>query len=80
MNYVKIYDGVLPDIFCRSVINKFEKHSEQHVKTFIENHKSFTELNLNQHENVWKPEIDFMIGCMQNYITKYKQDVGIDDR
>ena len=51
MNYIKTYDNVLPKDICVKIINKFEKHLEQHVNTTLENHRSFTEINLNNHYN-----------------------------
>jgi transcriptional regulator with PAS, ATPase and Fis domain len=47
MSYVRHYDNVLPKTFCDSVIKKFENHPKQQKETYLEGHRSFTELNLN---------------------------------
>jgi len=80
MSYVKIYDDVLPKQFCESVIQKFESQPEQQVVTYFEDHRSFTELNINQHMNDWSNEFEYLFGSMQTYLNQYKKDVGVDDR
>lgn len=79
MNYIKTYDNVLPKDICVKIINKFEKHLEQHVNTTLENHRSFTEINLNNHSE-WKNEIlNLLVPTFQTYIEKYKRDENIDE-
>ena len=78
MSYVRHYDNVLPKTFCDSVIKKFENHPKQQKETYLEGHRSFTELNLNENIVSWKSEIDFMVGTMQTYMDVYKKDVGVD--
>ena len=80
MSYVKTYDNVLSPNLCDKIIKKFESHPEQHVATYLENHRSFTEINLNQNQSEWAEELQVLIGTMQMYLKRYKQDVGVDDR
>ena len=54
MSYVKVYDDVLPKSLCESIISKFELQPQNHVITYLENHRSFTEININQHIDTWK--------------------------
>ena len=46
--YIKTYDNVLPDMLCKTLIEKFEINKDQHIKTDLEDHRHFTEINLNQ--------------------------------
>jgi len=80
MSYVKVYDDVLSSELCKNIIKKFESHSKQQVTTYLENHRSFTEININQNIVSWKKELDILFGTMQKYLIQYKQDVGVDDR
>ena len=65
MSYVKVYDDVLPSDLCESIIQKFESHPEIHDVTYLENHRSFTEVNINKHKELWKSELDVLFGTMQ---------------
>ena len=80
MSYVKIYDDVLSQKMCENIIQKFESNTDQHVKTYLEDHRSFTEVNINQHISDWSMELDVLFGTMQVYLNQYKRDVGIDER
>lgn len=80
MSYVKVYDDVLSSDMCKNIIQKFESHPKQQVTTYLENHRSFTEININQNIVSWKKELDILFGTMQKYLIRYKQDVGVDDR
>ena len=80
MSYVKVYDDVLSSDMCKNIIQKFESHPKQQVTTYLENHRSFTEININQNIVSWKKELNILFGTMQKYLIRYKQDVGVDDR
>jgi prolyl 4-hydroxylase len=77
---VKVYDDVLSASLCKSIIQKFESHPKQQVTTYLEDHRSFTEININQNIVSWKKEFDTLFGTMQKYLVQYKNDVGVDDR
>lgn len=79
MSYVKVYDDILPKLFCENTIQKFEKNTEIQKSVVFDGHRSFTEINLSQNENVWRQEIDFLTASAQQVITKYKKDVGIEE-
>ena len=51
--YIQIYDNVVSKKNCDSLIEKFEVSKDQHVATDLENHRHFTEININQHQD-WK--------------------------
>lgn len=79
MDYIKTYDNVLSIDVCLKIIEKFQKQSYNQVERFLENHRSFTEINLNNHSE-WKNEIlNLLIPTFQTYIEKYKRDMNIDD-
>ena len=80
MSYVKVYDDVLSLDMCEKIIQKFENQPQNHVTTYLENHRSFTEVNINKHKELWKSELDVLFGTMQKYLIQYKNDVGVDDR
>ena len=51
--YIQVYDNVLPEEHCKTLIEKFELNKDQHVSTELDGHRHFTEININQHED-WK--------------------------
>lgn len=80
MNYIKTYDNVLPKDICGKIIDKFEKQSSHHVNTVLDNHRSFTEINLNLYKE-WSNEVNnLLVPIMQTYIEKYKRDNDIDEK
>lgn len=80
MNFVKIYDNVLTPNQCEDIIKKFESHPEQQVKTYLKNHMSFTELNINQHKNDWEKEFFVLFTTMRIFLQQYKKDFNLDDK
>ena len=53
-NFIKTYDNVMTlKSQCQHLIDKFEDSSNQWVKTELEGHRSFTEINVSMHED-WK--------------------------
>ena len=79
MSYIGVYDNVLSDKFCEGVIEKFESNSEQHIATYLEGHRSFTEINLNLRPDVWSSEIELFMTSLEMCLLRYKNDAGIDD-
>ena len=71
--YIKVYDDVLPEQLCKTLIDKFELSKDQHIKTDLENHRHFTEININQHED-WKMMVHGTYLYLRTYIAKYKDD------
>ena len=49
--YIRTYDNVMTADQCQHLIDKFEDSSSQWVKTELENHRSFTEINVSMHED-----------------------------
>lgn len=78
-NYIKVYDNVLSKSQCKTIINNFENNPGQHVHTYLEDHRSFMEVNLNQNPFVWNNTLNLLIGASQQYLKQYKKDCAIDD-
>ena len=74
--YIKTYDNVLPMNLCKTLIDKFEQSQDQWVKTDLEGHRHFTEININQH-NDWSNMVTGLYNVLKPYIAKYKEDCKI---
>jgi len=74
--YIKTYDNVLPMNLCKTLIDKFEQSQDQWVKTDLENHRHFTEININQHPD-WEGMVKGLYSTLKPYIAKYKEDCKI---
>ena len=77
MSYIKTYDGILPEGYCEHIINKFEEDLGNQVETVLEGHRSFTEININQHEH-WKEVENLMLNLVQDNLKRYMTDNCID--
>lgn len=71
--YIRVYDDVLPEYQCKSLIEKFEINTDQHVATDLKGHRHFTEININQHKD-WETFVTGLYGTLRPYIEKYKTD------
>ena len=76
--YIKIYDNVLAPEHCKTLIDKFELNEDQQVSTDLENHRHFTEININQHQD-WKNMVDGLYTTLRPYVDRYKQDCNIKE-
>jgi len=74
--YIKTYDNVLPMNLCKTLIDKFELSKDQQVKTDLEGHRHFTEININQHPD-WSNMVTGLYNTLKPYIAKYKEDCKI---
>ena len=77
--YIKVYDDVLSPDLCQSLIDKFELNKDQQVSTDLENHRHFTEININQHVD-WKSMVDGLYTTLRPYVDRYKKDCDIKDK
>ena len=77
--YIKIYDNVLAPEHCKTLIDKFELNEDQQVSTDLENHRHFTEININQHQD-WKNMVDGLYTTLRPYISKYREDCDIKEK
>ena len=77
-NYIKTYDNVFTQQQCQHLIDKFEDSASQQVKTILEGHMSFTEINTSMFDD-WKPYTDIIFPKFRQLIDNYIKDVKIDD-
>ena len=75
--YIKVYDNVLPKKHCQALVDKFEANKDQQVSTDLDNHRHFTEININQHED-WKNMVGGLYSTLRPYVDRYKEDCNID--
>ena len=50
-NFIKTYDEVLSKEQCKHLIDKFEDSRVLWQKTALDGHRSFTDININLHED-----------------------------
>ena len=75
--YIRTYDNVMTAQQCQHLIDKFEDSQSQWVKTELENHRSFTEINVSMHED-WKEYTTTIFTKLRGVLTDYIKDVNID--
>ena len=76
--YIKVYDDVLPPHHCKTLIEKFEASFDQHVATDLDNHRHFTEININQHKD-WEGMVSGLYATLRPYVDRYRIDCKIKD-
>ncbi len=77
--YIKTYNNVLSLTQCNDLIQKFEVSKDQQVSTDLDNHRHFTEININQHKD-WSNQVQGVYGSLRPYVEKYKIDCGITEK
>lgn len=77
LDYVSYMDNAIAPELCNAIIEKFENSPEHQQKTFYENHRSFTEINLTQHKE-WKLVQDQLMQGIQSALPLYIKRFGID--
>ena len=75
--YIRTYDNVMTADQCQHLIDKFEDSPTQQTKTIVDNHMSFTEINISMH-NDWKEYTGIIFPKLRQVIDKYTKDVNID--
>ena len=76
--YIKIYDNVINEDICNNIIQKFEVNKDQYVESNLENHRYFTEININHHED-WSNIVKGLYTTLRPYVDRYKQDCNIKE-
>tara|TARA_Y100000114_G_scaffold146892_1_gene158084 strand:- start:58 stop:618 length:561 start_codon:yes stop_codon:yes gene_type:complete len=78
-NYISVYDDVLKKEHCEHLIKEFEHLKSHQKRVEKENHRYFTEINMNQ-DSRWKDYIQVMMkGVYTPNIEKYIKDNNIQD-
>ena len=75
-DFIKTYYNVLSDVNCQHLIDKFEDSRNQWQKTELEGHRSFTEININLHED-WQEYVNIIYKALNPYLQKYADDHNI---
>ena len=75
-NYIRVYDNVLDESICKSMIEKFEINTDQQEETILKGHRSFKEITLNKFDD-WKPSVDGLYETFKGRIGQYAKDVNI---
>ena len=70
---VRVYDDVLPDSFCKGLVNFFEQNQEHHQ--FISNHNCpcFTQINVNQ---ISMDIVQVMLPHLIMLYDRYREDIN----
>mgnify|MGYP005688854661 FL=1 len=77
--YIKVYDNVLPQEHCNTLIEKFESNKDQHISTDLNDHRHFTEININQHKD-WSNQVQGVYSALRPYVDRYKQDCNVKEK
>ena len=75
-DFIKTYNNVLSDVSCKHLIDKFEDNRNQWQKTELEGHRSFTEININLHED-WQEYVNIIYKSLNPFVEKYAKDNNI---
>jgi len=74
--YIRTYDNVLTKDQCQQLVQKFEASGDQQVRTELENHRHFTEININHHKD-WEGFVLGLYDKFKPYVERYKKDCNI---
>ena len=81
-NNFMIYNWAMPVEDCQMIIKKFEdvvRFDKTQVDTFNTGHKEFTEIDIDKYKgsDYWKEPREKFIKMMEEYITRFKQNLNI---
>ena len=78
-NYIRTYDDIITKDLCDELISEFERNEVQFDKQVLKDHRSFTQVALQQHPN-WKPYADELQGVFNKCVWRYMQDCQVTDK
>ena len=78
IKYIRVYENVLQEHICKTLIEKFEVNQDQQVSTDLDGHRHFTEININQHKD-WDTFVTGVYGNLRPYVAQYKKDCKLTD-
>ena len=76
-NFIRIYENVVPDNWCESLVQKFEDFEEHHE--VVDNKMSFTQINFGR-DSLWKYESDYLEKVILEQVERYREDVKIENQ
>ena len=77
--YIRTYDYALPENQCQSLIERFEVNQDQQKRTTYQDHRHFTEININEHKN-WENVVKGLYTTLRPFVGRYKIDCGIKEK
>ena len=78
-NFIQTYDDVISKEFCDQLIAMFEESPEHHEEIFLEGHRSFTQVTLQQHA-AWRPFAIELQNVFDQYISRYMEDCNVTNK
>ena len=76
-NYIRVYDNIISKEQCQQLIDKFEASADQQVRTELDGHRYFSEININQHED-WQDFVKNVYNSLRPCVDRYVFDCKID--
>ena len=76
-NFIRIFENVVPDNWCESLVQKFEDFEEHHE--VVDNKMSFTQINFGR-DSLWKYESDYLEKVILEQVERYREDVKIENQ
>ena len=71
-DYICTYKDVLNKDQCQHLIDKFEDSPTQQTKTIVDNHMSFTEINISMHSD-WKEYTGIIFPKLDRLLTNIQK-------
>jgi hypothetical protein len=78
-NFIRVYDNVITPEFSKQIIAMFEENPQDHEDVVLEGHRSFKQVNLQQHSS-WQPFTTALSTIFQQYIRNYMEDCNVTDK
>ena len=78
-DFIRIYDNVISPDFSKQLIAMFEENPQHYEEIVLEGHRSFHQVNLQQHEE-WKPFVEALQQVFYRHISQYMTDCNITDK
>jgi hypothetical protein len=78
-NFIQVYEQVITPDFCKQIIAMFEENPQHHEEVVLEGHRSFAQVNLQEHPE-WEPFTRALMEIFQQYIRNYMEDCNVSDK
>ena len=75
-NYIRVYDGVVSDVFCDKMIIQFEKTPNEHINR--EGRPTFHQINFHNLKE-WQPFSKTLQIVFKKYIHIYEKECNITE-
>jgi thiol-disulfide isomerase/thioredoxin len=78
-DYIRVYDKVITPEFSKQIIKMFEDNPQHHEDVVLEGHRSFKQINLQQHAE-WEPYCRALMEIFHQYVRNYMEDCNVTDK